>query len=92
LEVLHTYVFMDIGKVPNSVLTELIINKIKANRKEILIRPKVGEDCCAVDFGKDVCVLSSDPITGAVNEVGRLAVHVGLLMTILAPEGTKEKS
>lgn len=95
---------MDIGKVPNSVLTELIINKIKANRKEILIRPKVGEDCCAVDFGKDVCVLSSDPITGAVNEVGRLAVHVscndvascgaeplGLLMTILAPEGTKEK-
>jgi len=48
--------------------------------------------------------LSSDPITGAVNEVGRLAVHVscndvascgaeplGLLMTILAPEGTKEK-
>lgn len=95
---------MDIGKVPNSVLTELIINKIKANRKEILIRPKIGEDCCAVDFGKDVCVLSSDPITGAINEVGRLAVHVscndvascgaeplGLLITILAPDGTGEK-
>jgi len=39
---LFTEANMDIGKVPNSVLTELIINKIKANRKEILIRPKVG--------------------------------------------------
>lgn len=95
---------MEIGKVPNSILNEIIINKIKANRKEILIGPKVGEDCCAVDFGKDVCVLSSDPITGAVNEVGRLAVHVscndvascgaeplGLLVTILAPCEAQEK-
>ena len=36
---------MDIGKVPNSVLNEIVINKIKANRKEILVGPKIGEDC-----------------------------------------------
>jgi len=42
ITLLFTEANMDIGKVPNSVLTELIINKIKANRKEILIRPKVG--------------------------------------------------
>ncbi|MFZ5989024.1 MAG: AIR synthase family protein [Bacillota bacterium] len=91
---------MDIGKVPNSILNEIVINKIKALRKEILIRPKIGEDCCVVDFGRDVCVLSSDPITGSVNDVGRLAVHVscndiascgaeplGLLVTILIPPG-----
>ena len=89
---------MKIGKIPNSVLKEIVLDKIKNNRKEILIRPKVGEDCCAVDFGNNVCVLSSDPITGAENEVGRLAVHIscndvascgaeplGLLVTILVP-------
>jgi hydrogenase expression/formation protein HypE len=95
---------MEIGKIPNSVLKEIILDKIKGTRKEILVRPKVGEDCCAVDFGGNVCVLSSDPITGAVNEVGRLAVHIscndvascgaeplGLLVTILVPPKATEK-
>lgn len=95
---------MEIGKIPNSVLKEIILDKIKGTRKEILVRPKVGEDCCAVDFGDNVCVLSSDPITGAVNEVGRLAVHIscndvsscgaeplGLLVTILVPPKATEK-
>ncbi len=95
---------MEIGKIPNTVLKEVILDKIKGNRKEILVRPKVGEDCCAVDFGDNVCVLSSDPITGAINEVGRLAVHIscndvascgaeplGLLVTILVPPRATEK-
>ncbi len=94
---------MEIGKIPNTVLKEVILDKIKASRKEILVRPKVGEDCCAVDFGDNVCVLSSDPITGAINEVGSLAVHIscndvascgaeplGLLVTILVPPRVTE--
>lgn len=95
---------MEIGKVPNDVLKRIILDKLRNNRKEVLIRPGIGEDCCAVDFGENVCVLSSDPITGAVNEVGRLAVHVscndvascgiepiGLLITILSPPETTEE-
>lgn len=95
---------MEIGKIPNSVLKEIVLDKIKGKRKEILLRPKVGEDCCAVDFGDNVCVLSSDPITGAENEVGRLAVHIscndiascgaepiGLLVTILVPPRATQK-
>lgn len=94
---------MEVGKVPNSVLQKIILDKIKYNRNEVLIRPKIGEDCCAIDFGDNVCVMSSDPITGATNEIGRLAVHVGcndiascgveplgILVTILAPEETTE--
>jgi hydrogenase maturation factor len=94
---------MNIGKVPNSVLQEIILNKIKHTRKEVLLTPKIGEDCCAVDFGEHICVLSTDPITGAVNDVGRLAVHVscndiascgvepiGLLVNILAPPSVTE--
>jgi len=95
---------MEIGKLPNSLLKEIVLDKIKGTRKEILLRPKVGEDCCAVDFGNNVCVLSSDPITGAENEVGRLAVHIscndvascgaeplGLLVTILVPPRATQK-
>lgn len=95
---------MEIGKVPNSILKEIIIDKLKNKRKEVIVRPNIGEDCCAVDFGEYICVMSSDPITGTVNEIGRLAVNIscndiassgvepiGLLVTILAPPGTTEK-
>lgn len=94
---------MEIGKVPNDVLKEIILNKIKYKRKEVILRPKIGEDCCAVDFGDNTCVLSSDPVTGSVKEVGKIAVHVscndiascgvepiGLLITILAPPDALE--
>jgi hydrogenase expression/formation protein HypE len=95
---------MKIGKVPNNKLKKIILDKISFNRSDILIRPKIGEDCSAVDFGEYACVLSSDPITGAANEVGRLAVHIscndiascgvepiGLMVTILAPPESTEK-
>lgn len=95
---------MEIGKVPNNVLEEIVLGKLKHNRSEVLLRPKVGEDCCAIDFGDNICVISSDPITGTVNEVGNLAVHVscndiascgaepvGIISTILLPAGTTEK-
>lgn len=94
---------MEIGKVPNSTLQKIILDKIVHKRNDILIRPKIGEDCCAVDFGENACVMSTDPITGAVNEIGRLAVHIGcndiascgveplgILLTILAPKDTTE--
>ncbi len=92
---------MKIGKVPNDILKEIIIDKIRHTRPEVVLRPGIGEDCSAVDFGENICVLSSDPITGAANEVGRLAVHIscndiascgveplGLMVTILAPPQT----
>lgn len=89
---------MKVGKLPNSLLKEIIIDKLRKERKEVLVRPGIGEDCGVVDFDGNVCVVSSDPITGAVNEVGRLAVHVscndiascgaepiGLVLTVLVP-------
>lgn len=94
---------MEIGKVPNDILKEIVLGKLTKNRSEILVRPGIGEDCCVVDFGEFSCVMSSDPITGSANEIGRLAVHVtcndvaacgveplGLIVTILAPPGTSE--
>jgi len=95
---------MEIGKVPNEILKKIILDKIKHNREEVLIRPQIGEDCSAVDFGSHVCVITTDPITGTAHEIGRLAVHIscndiascgvepiGLMITILAPPNTKEE-
>ncbi|MEN6315276.1 MAG: AIR synthase family protein [Clostridiaceae bacterium] len=95
---------MKIGKIPNSTLEKLILNKIQSNRSEVILRPGIGEDCSAVEFGKYACVLSTDPITGTANEIGKLAVHIncndiascgvepiGLMVTILCPPGAAEQ-
>lgn len=92
------------GKIPNEILKSLILDKLNIKRPEIIIRPGVGEDCTAIDFGSDVCILSSDPVTGAIFDTGALAVHVscndiasagvqpfGIMVTILAPPETTEE-
>lgn len=89
---------MDIGKLPNEILNSLVLNKLQNNRKEVIVRPSIGEDCGAVDFGREICVISTDPITGTENQIGTIAVNValndiassgaepiGLMVTMLIP-------
>jgi hydrogenase expression/formation protein HypE len=89
---------MKIGKLTASQLEEVIFKNIKKKRKEFLNSPGIGDDCAALDLGDKVCYLSSDPITGAVNKIGKLAVNItcndlattgiepmGIMATILAP-------
>jgi len=95
---------MKTGKLPNSVLERIVFSKIKKIHNDVLIHPGIGMDCTAVDFGEYACVMSCDPITGTAKEIGRLAVHIncndiascgveplGLLVTILCPEGSTEQ-
>ena len=89
---------MKIGKMPNEILETLVLNKFRNNRKEVIVRPSVGEDCGAVDFGREICVISTDPITGTESRIGTIAVNValndiassgaepiGLMVTMLIP-------
>lgn len=86
------------GKIPPELLKSLVFNNIKVKNKDVILRPEIGEDCAAIDFGGYACVLSTDPITGAVKGAGALAIHiscndvatsglrpVGIMVTILAP-------
>ena len=95
---------MEIGKLPNDVLEKIIISNIKNKRKEVLVKAAVGEDNAIIDFGNEVCVMSTDPITGATKDIGKLAIHIscndvassgaepiGVLLTILAPPSTTEE-
>lgn len=86
------------GKLDFHELREIIINSRKLKRDEVIIRNDVGEDCSVMDFGSYEAMFSTDPITGATENIGKLAVSVNcndiassggepiaLLVTILAP-------
>ena len=96
---------MEIGKLPNDILERIIFGNIANKRKEVLVGAAIGEDNAIIDFGSQVCVVSTDPITGATKDIGRLAVYIscndvassgaepiGALLTIMAPPKiTKEE-
>lgn len=92
------------GKLDSRLLEEVVFKNIKFKRPEVITRPGIGEDCAVVDFGSYECVLSTDPITAAVGEIGRLAVHIscndiasngieplGIMLAVMLPEGTTEE-
>ncbi|QOX63865.1 AIR synthase [Anoxybacterium hadale] len=92
------------GKLDSKLLEDIVFKNIKFRRPEVITRPGVGEDCAVVDFGSYECVLSTDPITAAVSEIGRLAVHIscndiasngieplGIMLAVMLPEGTTEE-
>ncbi len=97
---------MEIGKLPTEILEKLLnetVHHSMVNRKEIILRPNIGEDCSALDLGNELCLLSTDPITAATNDIGSLAVHinandifssggevVAILVTILLPPTSTE--
>ena len=67
---------MKIGKLTNEQLQELVISKLKVTRREVVLGAGVGEDCAVLDFADKLCVISTDPITGAAENAGSLAVHI----------------
>lgn len=95
---------MKIGKLTTEQLEQSVFSKLKPVRDEVVLRPGVGEDCGALRLGANLCVVSTDPITAAGKEMGRLLVHVccndvaacgaepvGLLISLMAPPETKQE-
>ncbi len=98
---------MKIGKLPNSLLDKIIIEPINGHsvkRNEVLLKPSIGEDCAALNMEDNICLLSTDPITGAAEDIGKLAIHintndiassggepVGIMVTALFPPTVTEK-
>lgn len=92
---------LPVGKLDSEILKKIVFDKITYKRDEVITRPGIGEDCAVVDFGKYECVLSTDPITAAVSDIGRLAIHIscndiasngveplGILLAVMLPQGT----
>lgn len=89
---------MRTGKLTNSELRRIVLSQLGENLSDVVLGAGVGEDCAAIRFGEEACVLSTDPITAAGSKLGQLAVQVslndiaavgaeplGVLLTVLAP-------
>jgi hydrogenase expression/formation protein HypE len=89
---------MKVGKLNWDDLKQIIDGNKSVVRSDVRIRSGIGEDCSVIDFGEYECVVSTDPITGADKNIGKLAVNincndiascgvepVGILVTILVP-------
>ncbi|HDN75697.1 MAG TPA: hydrogenase assembly protein HupF, partial [Acidilobales archaeon] len=64
-------------KLRPEVLTKYVLSRIGVKDPAVLIGPTVGEDSAVIDLGNgNVLVIHSDPITGAVEYLGWLAIHV----------------
>ena len=95
---------MKIGKLPEPVLIRSVLKQVKHRRPEVLVRPSVGQDCAALQVGpEEVLVMSTDPITGTVKDLGSHCIHItandlaasgaeplGVMLTILLPDTMEE--
>jgi len=64
------------GKVPIEVLQKIIFRHLGVKRKDVILGPAIGEDAAVVKVGKNLLMTSIDPITGALEKIGWLAVNV----------------
>ena len=95
---------MKVGKLPEPVLIRSVLKQVGHRRREVLAGPSVGVDCAALETEPgEVLVLSSDPITGTVRDIGSHCIHitandlaasgaepVGVMLTVLLPEEVEE--
>ena len=95
---------MKIGKLPEPVLIRSVLKQVKHRRPEVLVGPSVGQDCAALQVGpEEVLVMSTDPITGTVKDLGSHCIHItandlvasgaeplGVMLTILLPDTMEE--
>lgn len=94
------------GKLPPEVLERNVLNFTGADRPEVLVGPRVGEDAAVVGWPAGrFLVASSDPIVGATEGAGRILVHVNandiaskggipqyLVVTLVLPHRMDEES
>lgn len=64
------------GKIPIDILKEVVFKNLGAQRKEVIVGPSAGIDGAVLDLGDKSLIVSMDPITGAVERIGWLAVNV----------------
>ncbi|HJX47421.1 MAG TPA: AIR synthase related protein, partial [Gaiellaceae bacterium] len=90
------------GKLPAELLADLLA-ELPAAPPELRLKPRVGEDACAIEIPAGILIAATDPITLSSVEIGRLAVIVNandlavtgarprwFLAVILVPPGTGE--
>lgn len=92
---------LETGKLHPTLLKQVVLSHLGTDDSRVLLGPHIGEDATIIDFGKKALVVHSDPITGAVENLGWLAINIcandiatrgirplWMLIVILLPENT----
>lgn len=64
------------GKVSKSILQEVVYSRLGASRREVVVGPAFGLDGAVIKLGENALITSMDPITGAIERIGWLAVNI----------------
>ncbi len=64
------------GKIPKDVLRKLVFTHLGVSSDRVIEGPKIGEDAALIDMGDRILITKANPITGAENKIGWLAVHI----------------
>jgi hydrogenase expression/formation protein HypE len=64
------------GKLAPRDLSQLVLGSLGVRRPDVLVHAALGEDAAVIDMGDQACVITVDPLTGAVANAGWFAVHV----------------
>ena len=64
------------GKIPIDLLEEVVFKNLGVNREEVVLGPSAGYDGAIIDVGGKSLIVSMDPITGAIERIGWLAVNI----------------
>ena len=94
---------LEVGKLQPNTLKRIVLSRLGVDNPRVLLGPHIGEDASVIDFGQKALVVHSDPITGAIENLGWLAVNVcandiatrgvrpqWMLIVILLPENATE--
>jgi hydrogenase expression/formation protein HypE len=68
--------FYPTGKVPYRTLINTVFKHLGARSSSVIVGPAIGEDAAVIAVGKKVVVVTTDPVTGAIKDVGWISVHV----------------
>lgn len=94
---------MKVGKLTNPELVECVLSVIKKRRSEVKVSSSLAQDCASFEIDGRI-LISTDPITGAEENAGKLAIKINVndiyaaggepvlaTVTILAPPDTALK-
>ncbi len=64
------------GKIPKEILEGVVFSHLGVKRDEVVVGPSYGLDGAVIRIGNKHLVTSMDPITGALERVGWLAINI----------------
>ena len=64
------------GKVPPEILKEKVLKFLGSHSPNVVVGARVGEDAAILNLPNEMIALAADPITGSIQDIGRLAINV----------------